>query len=192
MSKEEALQQFKAAFLELKSKLDKLDQDAVRDRKFDFEVLSQDELNQKLRKGTQYEKKQLLLTQVGYLRINLFQEYYERIQVAQESRDLDSAIQLMNQYIQTIAMPFIQERLHPSLITRISNLFSTSTLPDAAQTLREWQTRYEAWNAYRKTRTVGDQETTEEFDKMKKTFITIYTLSFSPNNFPPVAVESSH
>jgi len=83
---------------------------------------------------------------VGYSRINLFQEYYERIQTAQETEDLEKGVNLMDQYIQTIALSYIQERLHPSVLTRIANLFSARTLPDAAETLKEWETRYKAWN----------------------------------------------
>jgi UTP:GlnB (protein PII) uridylyltransferase len=180
-----------ATFIELKSKLDTLNQTAVRNRKLDFKILTQNELNQKLLKGTKYENKQLVLTQIGYLRINLFQEYYERIQAAQANQDLDKAVQLMNQYTQ-IAIPFIQERIHPSILTRIANIFSTSTLPNAAQTLREWQTHHETWKKQKKIKTENNRKATEEFDHIKNLFITLYTLSFSPRNFPPVAVEPSH
>jgi hypothetical protein len=181
-----------ATFTELKSKLDTLNQTAVRDRKLDFKILTQNELNQKLLNGTQHENKQLVLTQTGYLRINLFQEYYERIQAAQANQDLNKAVQLMNQYISTIALPFIQERIHPSILTRIANIFSTSTLPDAQQTLKEWQTYYETWNKQKKVKTNNNHKATQEFDRIKTLFITLYTLSFSPSNFPPVAVEPSH
>ena len=180
-----------ATFTELKSKLETLNQNAVRNRKLDFKILTQNELNQKLLKGTEYENRQLVLTQIGYLRINLFQEYYERIQAAQANQDLDKAVQLMNQYIQTIAMPFIQERLHPSILTRIANIFSTSTLPNAAQTLKEWQTHHEAWNRQKKAN-IDNNRKAIEFNHMLNLFITLYTLSFSPSNFPPVAVEPSH
>jgi hypothetical protein len=172
--------------------MDTLDKNALRNKKLDFEVLSQDELNRKLLKGTKYEKRYLLLTQIGYLRINLFQEHYERIQEAQESQDFDKAVHLMNQYIQTIALPYIQERLHPSLLTRLSNRFSTSTLPDAAQTLEEWQTLYETWNRKEKTEPTANQKTKKAFDHIKNRFITLYTLSFSTKNFPPVVTEPTH
>jgi len=130
-------------------------------------------------------------TQIGYLRINLFQEYYERIQAAQEKQQLNHAVQLMNEYIETIAMPYIQQRLNQNIFAKISSLFSTSTLPDTKQTLNEWQTLYNTWNKNQKTQTPNNQ-TTKTFDQAKRTFITLYTLSFSPDNFPPVAVEPSH
>jgi hypothetical protein len=155
-------------------------------------VLSEDEISQKLSTGTQYEKRQLMLTQIGYLRINLFQEHYERIQASMESQEPDKAVLLMNQYIQTIALPFIQQRLNPSVLTRIANHFSGSTLPDAAETLREWQTSYDDWSKQPETKAVDNVRTTQRVEQMKKTFITLYTLSFSPSNFPPVAVEPSH
>ena len=82
------LRSLMATLTELKSKLETLNQNAVRNRKLDFKILTQNELNQKLLKGTEYENRQLVLTQIGYLRINLFQEYYERIQAAQANQDL--------------------------------------------------------------------------------------------------------
>ena len=163
----------------------------MRNRKLDFEVFSQEKLNQELLKGTRHENKRLLLTQIGYLRINLFQEYYERLQIAEESKDFDKAVDLMEEYLQTIAMPFIQERLNPSILSRITNLFSTSTLPDAAQTFKEWKSTYESWNKQKENRTAV-QKTNDEFQRMKHIFFTLYTLSFSVDNFPPVAVEPAH
>jgi hypothetical protein len=191
MPKEKILDHLKTTILELKSKMDLLDQNAVRNRKLDFEVFSQEELDQKLQICTQYGKKRLLLTQIGYLRINLFQEYYERIQALEENQDFEKAVNLMNEYIQTIALPYIQERLHPSILYRIANLFSM-TLPDADQTLKEWETCYEAWRKRQITEIIYDEKMMREFEKIKKIFITLYTLSFSPSNFPPVAVESAH
>jgi len=97
----------------------------------------------------------------------------------------------MSEYLGTIAMPYIEQRLKPHVFAKISRLFQSSTLPDTAQTLREWQTLYEAWNKNQKTQTPNNL-TTEAFNQLKRTFITLYTLSFSPENFPPVAVEPTH
>jgi YesN/AraC family two-component response regulator len=163
----------------------------VRNKKLDFEVLSQDQLDRKLSTGTKYEKKYLLLTQIGYIRINLFQEYYERIQITEESKDFDKAVDLMKEYLQKIAMPFIQERLNPSIFSRITNLFSTSTLPDAAQTLKEWENTYESWNKQKETGRMEEKKNCG-FQRIKHIFFTLYTLSFSVGNFPSVAVEPAH
>ena len=171
--------------------MDALDKNAVRNKKLDFEVLSREELDRKLSTGTKYDKRYLLLTQIGYLRINLFQEYYERIQIAEERKDFDKAVDLMKEYLQKIAMPFIQQRLNPSIFSRITNLFSTSTLPDTTQTLKEWETAYESWDKHVETGKVEEKKN-EAFQRIKHIFFTLYTLSFSIDNFPSVAIESAH
>jgi len=79
--------------------------------------------------------------------------------------------------MQTTALPFIQERLHPSILTRIANLFSTHTIPDAEETLKEWEKRYEARNTRQETAST-EQEATEEYENMKTT-LRLYSLSSS-------------
>ena len=154
--------------------------------------MTQIDLSQKLKNITNARKKKLLLTEIGYLRINLFQEYYERIQIAQKTKDPDKAIQLMKTYIETIAMPFIQERLNPSVLSRITRPFSKDKTPNAAKVLQEWKTSYEKWTNPREMTLSNQKNRIEQFDQIKRTFITLYTISFSFGNFPPVATEPFH
>jgi len=149
-------------------------------------------LSQKLKNMSNARKKKLLLTEIGYLRINLFQEYYERIQIAQKSKDPDKAIQLMKTYIETIAMPFIQERLTPSILSKLTKPFSKDKTQNAAEVLQEWKTSYEKWTNPRETTLSNQKNRIEQFDQIKRTFITLYTISFSFGNFPPVATEPFH
>jgi hypothetical protein len=168
-----------------------LNRDALRDRKIDFTVMPQDELERKLQTIKKaHIKRKLLLTEVGYLRINLFQEYYERIQSAQKNGDPKKAVQLMEVYLETVAMPFIQERLHPSILNKISRLFSTDKVPNATKTLEEWKNRFAAWTK-QKTPLADETSQLKQYEELKRTFITLYTISFSFNNFPPVASGGS-
>jgi len=43
----------------------------------------------------------------------------------------------MKDHVETVAMQFIQERLHPRLTDKIINLFSNSKIPDTAKTIEE-------------------------------------------------------
>ena len=68
-------------------------------------------LNQVLKSNIKLkEKKRLLLTQMGYLRINIFQEYYERVKLSQEKNQLNEAVELMNRHAE-IASIFISTKI---------------------------------------------------------------------------------
>ena len=186
MSQDNSLKGMEKTFQELKSRLDEIDLEAIRNRKQDFPVMPVDELEQILRSKakTQY-KRRLLLTQIGYVRINLFSEYYERLQHAERNKEFEEAVKLMNNYVETIAAPFIPAKRQSKFRKRLNAWFSDDENPDPAKYLREWRTHYEAWTKH--TEAMSDQQRGEEFAQLKTTFFTVYTLSFSANNFPPVA-----
>ena len=193
MSNKKSLVNLKQIFQKLSSVLGELDREAIRDLKFDVRMLPARELNLRLQESSnEHEKRELLLTEIGYLRINIFQEYWERIQILQKNQDLSRAVKLMDDYIKTIAFPFIQERLNPSLIDKITRCFSADDLPDAGRVLEEWNTEYAAWFSESGFNQMLEQKALEKFNEIKKTFFTLYTISFSFENFPPVATEPSH
>jgi len=179
-------------FRELETKIGKLNENAVRDRKFDLSVMTHDELKKILESkiGTR-EKIRILLTQIGFLRINIFNECYKKIQPAETNKELDEAVKIMNDYIETVAMQFIQERLHPSLTDRIINLFSKSKIPDAAKTLDEWKSSLSTWSED-KSMPLDQEKKIKEYNKIKEIFITLDMLSFSFDNFPPLATDPAH
>jgi vacuolar-type H+-ATPase subunit E/Vma4 len=111
-------------FQELKSRLDEIDLEAIRNRKQDFPVMPVDELEQILRSKakTQY-KRRLLLTQIGYVRINLFSEYYERLQHAERNKEFEETVKLMNNYVETIAAPFIPAKRQSKFRKRLNAWF---------------------------------------------------------------------
>lgn len=174
-------------FQELNSKLEELDQNAIRDKKLDFSVISQNELNQLLKSKISLKRKtQKLLTQIGYLRINLFSEYYERIQSAQREEELGGAVRLMNECVKVIAIPFISTKKQSAWLTRAKKLLSIGKFPEPIEHVKKWKESYDAWfRQDRQNRSqVADKERTEEFNQLKMAFITVYTYSFSVENFP--------
>ena len=151
--------------------------------------MAQDELNQILESKIKLKKKtQLLLTQIGYLRINMFGEYYEQINRAQERKELDKAVELMNKCAEAVGLPFLSTKKQRGLIERLKGLISTKKQPEPAELIRKWKTAYETW--FKKNESprpqTDDKKRMEEFDQLKMLFFTIYTYSFSVENFPPL------
>lgn len=147
-------------------------------------MMSKDELPQILkRKLNSRKKKQMLLTQVGYARINLFTEYYERIQQARTNNELDKGVQLMNEYAETIVIPFISLTKQSATLNRIKEAVLGKKRRDPTEQIHEWKTTYTAWFKHDKS--------LEEFDQLKYRLIALYTISFSVEDFPPLRYKTS-
>ena len=128
----------------------------------------------------------MLLTQIGYLRINLFSEYYERIQYAQKNNELDKAVKLMNECAEIIAIPFVSTKKQAAWVKRVKTLLSIGKVTEPIEHVKKWKDGYEAWfkqEAQIHSQT-DDKKRMEEFDQLKMAFITLYTFSFSVDNFP--------
>jgi hypothetical protein len=131
------------------------------------------------------EKKQLLLTQIGYLRINIFTEYLERVNLLREKNQLDPAVELMNKHAE-IASIFISTKKQPVLIKRLKELLLIRSI-EPMEYLQKWRTAYEAWYKQASSQQLIDEKKRmEEFDKLKMAFLELYTFSFSVDNFPPL------
>ena len=151
--------------------------------------MAQDELNQILESKIKLKKKkQLLLTRIGYLRINIFGEDYEQINRAQERKELDKAVELMNKCAETVALPFLSTKKQPGLSERLKKLISTKKQPEPAELIRKWKTSYETWFKQNESNRpqADDKKRMEEFNQLKMAFFTLYTYSFSVENFPPL------
>lgn len=134
------------------------------------------------------EKKKLLLSQIGLLRINLFAEYSEKIGVSEGNNQLDKAAEVMNDYAVNIAIPFIPSKKQPSLINRFTRLISRERLLEPFEYIQKWKTEYQSWFE-RKQKSIfpdiHEREQLERFNRLRETFHTLYSLSFSDDNFPP-------
>lgn len=184
---DKSLRGLEKTFQELRLHLEKIDQDAVRDKKLDFTVISQNELNKILNSKLKLKKKtQLLLTHIGYLRINLFSEYYERIQYAQRNNELDKAVKLMNECAEIIAIPFVSTKKQSAWIKRLKDLLPIENALESIEHVKKWKTGYEAWfkQDVQIPQQTDDKKRMEEFNQLKMAFITLYTFSFSVDNFP--------
>jgi len=56
------------------------------------------------------DKKAILLSQIGLLRINLFIEFDKRISILEQGGQLDEAVEMMSDYALNIAIPFIPRK----------------------------------------------------------------------------------
>lgn len=143
--KEKSLKELEEIFQVLKSKLKELKKDAIRDKEYDSQIMNENWLNQVLKSDIKLkEKKRLLLTQIGYLRISIFTEYLDRVNLLRERNQLNKALELMNKHAE-IASIFIPTKKQPALIKRLKELLSMrSTEP--IEYLQKWRTAYEAWH----------------------------------------------
>lgn len=135
------------------------------------------------------EKKKLLLTQIGYLRINIFTEYFERVNLLREKGQLDQAIELMNQHA-VIASIFISTKSQSPFIKRFKELLSIQR-KEPMYYLRQWRTFYETWFTQKNNHQIDAKRQIEEFEKLKMAFLELYTFSFSVENFPPLGNRRS-
>jgi hypothetical protein len=184
---EKSAAELEVTFQELKSKFDEMKVDLT-DMKYEYAIMPQNELNWILKSEISPRKKrQLLLTQIGYLRINIFDECYEQIKRAQGD-ELDEAVKLMNKCAETIAIPFISMKKNQSLTKRLGMLFSRKRDLEPTELIQKWKTSYEAWLKQKESPHPqrDNNKRMEEFGKLKTAFFTLYTHSFSVNNFPPL------
>ena len=179
-------------FHDVSSMLEELNLNAVRDKKYDATTLKQNELGNFLKSDiSNGQKRATLLTQIGYLRIDLFMEYYERMRIAQVEGNLDQAVKLMNDYAETVTIPFIiqETQTQKSVTKQIAFALRIQKRINYFGFINEWKNSYETWPKRNTAATSNNnqKELLTEFDIVKKKFLTLYTYSFSPENFPPVA-----
>jgi hypothetical protein len=158
---------------------------AVRDRKYDSPMVNETWLNKTLQSNLSIrEKKQLLLTQIGYLRINIFTEYFERVNLLREKNQLDQAVELMNEHAE-IARIFIPAKKQSALTKRLKELLSIKNI-EPLKYLEQWRKAYKEWHENTSNQQFDEKKQLEKFDKLKMAFLELYTFSFSVDNFPPL------
>ncbi|MEM2969138.1 MAG: hypothetical protein QXJ76_07560 [Candidatus Bathyarchaeia archaeon] len=168
-----------------------LSKDAVRNKQFDFPVINENWLRQFLKGNAKLEeKKRFLLTQIGYLRINLFTEYYERAKLLSEENRLSEAVELMNQYA-AIARMFISVKKQSSLLKHFKKLFSIRAIEPFVY-LKKWEAAYDSWIKQKTSQQqIDDKKRMEDFEQLRMAFLELYTFSFAVDNFPPLRYRRS-
>jgi len=170
----------------LKSRLAQYDEDAKRDKEKDYKIMPQSELKHILHSGIRpQDKKTLLLSQIGLLRINLFMEFYERIQILEQNSQLDEAVDLMNDYASNIAIPFIPKKKTPSLVGRFMDLFAKERRLEPFEYVQEWKSKYQSWIEGERKVPMIPQLRRKEFSQLRFIYNMLYAVSFSDENFPP-------
>jgi hypothetical protein len=173
----------------LKSKLAELDGSAVRDRNRDYSLISSTELIRILRSQLSFQKKRIiLLGQIGFVRINLFSEYHERVLRLEKNKNFGEAVRIMNDYVENVAIPFIAPIKKPSLVERFVNWISRKRPVDPIQYVRQWRNDYYFWFKETDTKIIPalcESIRKVKFDQIKTNFYLLYNFSFSKDSFPP-------
>lgn len=189
--KSKTLTELLSIYKVLRSRIKDLNVGAVRDKKYDSPMANENWLYQAIKSNiSPQKKKQLILTQIGYLRINIFTEYFERVNQLREKNELNAAVELMNKHAE-IASIFISKKKQPALIKRLKGLVSIKNI-DRIEYLQKWRTAYEKWRKQESIqRTIDEKKQLKEFDQLKMFFLELYTFSFSVDNFPPLRYRRS-
>lgn len=187
MLEEKTLPELQQILQQLSNKLEELNQNGTDEKKYDYPMMPRTELTQTLQsKISSKKKKKTLLTQIGLTRINLFNRHYQRIQQNEKNNKLNEAIKLMNAYVEPIAIPFISTKKPSAFAKRLKQIITPTNLPEPTEEIQKWKTIYNNWQK---------QETPtpkpEDYNTLKKTFITLYTISFSAKDFPPLRNKPS-
>ena len=187
--KEKSIEELEEIFLDLDSKLEETNRQGANDKKYDYMMIAKNEVHQILESQEKRRKKKfLLLTQIGYLRINLFGKYYEQIQLAQNNNELEKAVSLMHTFAETLAIPFISTESKPSWSKKFKSLFSGKEPVDPIKQIGNWESSYDEWAKWKQSASSQTDRDARisQFEELKKEFITLYTISFSVDDFPPL------
>jgi len=189
MYKQKSIRELRSILNSLKSKLVDLDQNAVRDKEKDYQLRTQSELDHLLRSEMPIEeKKNILISQIGLVRINLFMEHYERVNRFEKNKQFDEAIKVMNYYVKNVAIPFIGPTKKPSLIQRFINWITREKAIEPLEYIKNWGYQYRSWFEENETTTIPalrESRKKEKFDKLKHIFHMLYCFSFSKEDLPP-------
>ncbi len=160
-----------------------MNEQAIRDRKYDLSVMSQKEVDEFLQRKVSFsERRRLLLIQIGRLRINLFSEYYEQIKCAQSQNDLNKALELMNAYAE-IAIPFIPIKKPYGITRKLREWYYEKKIVYPEEFIKQWRTQYGLWL---QQNYVDEKQRNEKFEELRVIFYSLYTYSFSETNYPPL------
>lgn len=107
---------------------------------------------------------------------------------ARKTSQLNQAVELMEAYTESTAIPFINTRKQNKLAKRLKNIFSETNLPEPNEEIGKWRTDYNAWREKEKStaKQADVKKQREDYDALKRIFITLFTISFSAKDFSPL------
>ncbi len=143
----------------------------------------------KLRKLLNYNlpvgaKRDILLAEIGSARIDLHSICLKKIEMLEEMKQFDAAVELMNDYASNFTIPFINNEKPASFFKKFVSTITNKPF-DPKKYANDWADCYQQW---KKNRVKLDQyppDRYESFTKLKMIFEMTYALSFSNSNFPP-------
>jgi hypothetical protein len=188
---EHSIEEITSIYHRLNSELEELNKNANRDVKLDLPKMNEKWLKKTMKGHLNLkEKKKLLLTQIGYLRMNIFTEYYERVKLARQNNELDKGVEFMNEHAK-IAKLFIYPKEQSHLVKRLKKMLAIKNI-DPNEYLTNWKNLYQEWQQKEKISTQTDnRQRLEKFEKLRMAFLELYTFSFSADNFPPLRYRRS-
>lgn len=179
-----SVKQLRRILMLFQSKLAEYDKNPARDKRMDYQLMPRSRLNHVLSSRIPAaHKKTVLLNQIGLLRINLFAEFDARIRALEQEGRLDEAIELMNDYVRNVAIPFIPRKKRPSLVNRFVDLVRSSKRLDPIEYIRQWGRKYRSWVEHR-TSAMTSRIRRKTFCELRSIYHMVYAFSFSDENFP--------
>lgn len=181
------MKELKEILQSLKLKLENFSQSINYTKKLPYELMHQNEQTLILKsEAPELAKKKLILSEIVKLRINIFSLYSEQIQTYQKSNNTDKAVNLMNDYIETIAIPFMSPIKHPSSITNFKKWLSGDKTPTPFQLVEKWKTDYKHWFQSEKSGhpEFYERERMEELIHLQSTYELLYNYSFTRDSNP--------
>jgi len=181
-----SLNKLETILSDFKSKLSELDKNAKRDKNLDYKLRSKSELTALLNSNIPLkDKKTLLLSEIGYVRINLFMEYNARISLLEQNNQMDDAVELMNEYVTNVAIPFIPNKASPDMVNRIKDAFHMNRQLEPHEWISDWKRKYTSWIEGQRISQMNEGFQLSDYEQLKITYRMLYAVSFSSENFPP-------
>jgi hypothetical protein len=182
MLQEKTTKELKELLSSLTSKLGKMNSEVSLEEFYfsetDIAILKSD--------APEIEKKKWVISKILQVRIALFKEFSRMIDHSEKNHDLDKAVEYMNEYIFSLAVPFIGNMKPPSKFDRLRAFFNKNTVPSPYEYMQKWKTEYQMWfqNSKLALPERHEAQKQDKYREMHLTFDMLYAYSFSRDNVP--------
>lgn len=135
--------------------------------------------------ATEIEKKKWVISKMVMLRTSIFSEYSDRIELAEKETDLNKAVDYMNEYIFSYALPFIDNLKPPSRLDKVSARLNNKSVLTPYEYLEKWKADY---SNFRQIKTSDPKldlySKSEKYRELVTSYNMLHALSFSSDNVP--------
>jgi hypothetical protein len=131
------------------------------------------------------EKKKWVISKMVLFRTAIFSEFSDRIEISVKEKNLNKAVDYMNDYIFSFALPFIDNLKPPSRLDKLSAQLSKKSVLTPYEYLEKWKTDYSNFKKVKTSdSTMNDYLKSEKYRELVSTYNMLYNLSFSWDNNP--------